>query len=343
MAACSLSNNSHRLSLSHVYSMGGVRVFYDVQGSHKIPDISDRNGNQVPDLVEDIALHTVVSRGVFNAAGFRDPVGSDRFRASSHIDVELVNFGVYRPTAQDNRGFAFSEQFRSSASKLRGTECNLMLVLNVAAPKFQTLVRGYLIPHEVFHLYQYASFPFKQGWLLEGLAKWAERATQDRQAFDRNSRLAEFIEDPRALVDRVIANPNPYATQAFWSALLGRETLPDDHCQVPAEWRLLIFSDGSPLIRNPSWHGCALVQRLFVLLEQRSAAIASSTHPAGRLWTESERRSPSCNREIAEALRLAIKQTDPAPAPLIQIAKQLSGLTAADNEINPQGIRAGPC
>lgn len=338
-SSCSLSNNSHRLALKNMHTVGGIRVFYDIVGEHRIPNLSDQNKNQIPDLVEDIALHAAVSRGVFNVVGFRDPLLSGRFSASDHIDIELVNFGLYRPKASENRGFAFSGQYQTTQSSLRGDGCSLMIVLNVAAPKFSILAKDFLIPHEMFHLYQYAYSEFKQAWLLEGLAKWAERATQNRDTFDRVSRGHTLPASPAAFMQEVVRNANPYATQRFWASLLNSENFPADRCKIPSEWLTLTFSDGSPVIRSSEWHGCATVQNMLTRLEQRSEQISKASGRTQFQWTEDQRRRDACNLVVIQALRLAIEPT----ASVTRVARVLSMLESQPAEQAGFDVTAGAC
>lgn len=310
-APCLVSNNTHRLSLSHAYTQGGVRVFYDVQGDHKIPTTSDQNNNSVPDVVEDIALHAALSRGVFNAVGFADPLRNPRFSASEYIDIELLNFSLYRPAVASNRGFAFSGQYTSSKESLRRGGCSLMIVLNTNHPEFDMMAKDFLIPHEVFHLYQYAYTEFKQAWLHEGLAKWAERATQNRPSFDVVRSKAPLPSDVKAFVNDVLQHPNPYATQGFWVGLLSSANLADDVCRIPQEWRLVKFSDGTPVIRNTQWRGCATVQKLYASLQQRASRMSAANGRKPYAWSEAQRRTPQCNRVIADALLEAIGPSPP--------------------------------
>jgi hypothetical protein len=331
--ACAVSNNPHRLSLRNVYVQGGVRVFYNVDGDHKIPNQDDRNHNNVPDLIEDIALHAALSRGIFNANGFPDPLLSPRFSASDYIDVNLVDFSIYRPAAINNRGFAFSGQYKSTASALRGPKCSLEIVLNTAAPNFLLHVKDFLIPHEVFHLYQYAYAEFKQPWLHEGLAKWAERATQNRTLFDSANDRVPLPDHRSAFLQTVIKNPNPYATQRFWVSLLSSTNFPNDACQILPDWRQLKFTDGSPVIRSAGWHGCITVQKLYATLQQRALhiSITKGRKPFG--WSESQRRNSACDREIIEALGKIIEQgkSSDEAAKLFAI---LADLSSSQNERN---------
>lgn len=338
-ATCAVSNNPHRLSLKHIYIQGGIRVFYNIDGSHKIPNLSDKNRNNVPDLVEDVALHTALSRGIFNASGFRDPLLSPRYLASDYIDVELVDFSLYRSTVSNNRGFAFSGQYKSTSSIFRGEKCSLMIVLNTVAPNFEALTKDFLIPHEVFHLYQYSYTEFKQPWLHEGLAKWAERATQNRSSFDSESRRTPLPDSKDSFSQAVLQHPNPYATQRFWASLLSAANFPDDECRIPPEWRKLTFTDGSPIIRNTNWHGCTAVQKFYSTLQQRTMHISAANGRIPFEWSESQRRTPACNFEIIGALRQTIEQELPSvgTAPLISVLKHFdSGQHKRDDTV-PSG------
>lgn len=178
--ACTNWRPSFMKDLDQLYQINDVRIIYtlNLNSPHKIEDLTDINNNGYPDYVENAALQLITSRKAFNSLGFLDPLQSQRYKKTAQfIDVLLVDMRV--TDGGDYNGLAYEEPAISDNNSIKGSSCSLNIKVSNHLKNFpeDPVERTYwsVITHELFHLYQYGTFMFKQGWLNEATSAWAER------------------------------------------------------------------------------------------------------------------------------------------------------------------------
>lgn len=140
------------------YRTEGFLLQYDLTGANALDNQSDANNNQIPDLVEDVAIQLTTARALFTSFQFVDPLKQPRYKGQN---AELVQVRFLK---MEGNGLAFDEVRRN-----RHGECALLINLS------NKLGARNLSPaHEWFHLVQYGYTPFKRAWFLEGMARWSE-------------------------------------------------------------------------------------------------------------------------------------------------------------------------
>lgn len=303
---CRTSKNQHRLELEQKYEFNGIRVFYTQTGPHALYTVADLNRNGVPDMVEDAALHLDTVRQIFNRNGFRDPLDSPRFRHAESIDIDFLNFDVYSPEITDKRGLSFSGVIRYPGSRIRADKCAISMAINSSLKGNHERVKDYLIPHELFHLYQYGYTMFRASWFLEGMAKWAEWVTLAEN--DRNPTLwsTSLPASAQELNERVFLNPNPYDVRHFWNRLAELAKKKEFPMIVPPELRNRRFADGTPVIRDNIWRGRALMLKILEGLDAEDDAAAQENKIQPYAWANEEQRNTAHNPRLMKVVQRAL-------------------------------------
>lgn len=153
-------------SLERVHSIGSFRIYYSVTGEQSIFDVSDKNKNNVPDYVEDLALQLDSAHRIYtDAIGLIDPLDQPRYKNAKHINVFVM-------TLRSQGGLAFDEVIDDilGKDKTTRTDCAIrMYISNSINPSVNATPS-----HELFHLYQYGYAMFKRSGYLEGMARLME-------------------------------------------------------------------------------------------------------------------------------------------------------------------------
>jgi hypothetical protein len=140
---------------------GKFRIFYQTEGQHAVIP-TDTNSNGIPDQVEDILIQTETARDIFvELMGFQDPLLSERYRGAKFVDIRLRSKESLR-----SNGLAFDEL----SKKADGQVLRFDVATSINASKNPTPA------HEYFHLIQYSMTYFKNGWYMEGTARWSEKS-----------------------------------------------------------------------------------------------------------------------------------------------------------------------
>jgi len=144
-----------------VFQSGPYRVLYYTEGPLAVDSgEKDVNGNGIPDRVEDMITAVTASRLLFcNLLGYPDPLNSERLPKARFIDLRLQ---VSR--ANTSRTVSFPKDIPNNP---RGAGS---LVIHVSPISNN---RPFAIPHEFFHLVQFAGTTHcGKGWFTEGTAMW---------------------------------------------------------------------------------------------------------------------------------------------------------------------------
>lgn len=157
-----------KLEGAHVYHLDEFSIYYDLVGPRALFYQEDKNQNQIPDVVEDMAIQLSVARSLFSdVLGLVHPLKQPRYQGVTSIRIRLTDLGK-------DRGKAFDEPHRFSDQNAT-TACSLLIKMSHSLD-----ASSYTPMHELFHLYQYGYAPFKSRWFLEGMARWSESLLNDK-------------------------------------------------------------------------------------------------------------------------------------------------------------------
>ena len=83
-------------------AQGAFRVFYRTEGDHAVP-IEDRNGNGIPDRVDDLLMQLVAADWLYQTQlGLTGPLQQVRYARATGIEIHLLHF-------DKGSGLAFDE------------------------------------------------------------------------------------------------------------------------------------------------------------------------------------------------------------------------------------------
>lgn len=157
--------------------------------------------------------------------------------------------------------------------------------------------------HELFHLYQNGYMMFKQRWLTEGLARWAETLfTKGDAATD------EPLPQTKSQLLQVMRQS--YGAKKMWIRLFQQI---DNHgeFQVPADIADKKYLSGKPVLKDNKAYGTGFIRILFEHLAEKSLALAQEKGWSLYNWTEAQQRNPDDNPVIWKAIQQAV--TDVVP------------------------------
>lgn len=302
---CSAATNAHRAMLDKKYELEGVRGFYAVSGTHALANQTDQNANGVPDIVEDAVRHVTVFRKLSASLGFRDPLESPRFRAAEVMDVEFLDFSTAFPDMAASGGIASSSVTKVSGVPIREEKCAIYIALNAKKAGMIDRVRGTLIPHETFHLYQYGYTMFRIDWFLEGMARWAEWSTVSDPIVLDSMWTTPLPATYQALESQVFLNPDPYDARKFWGRLAylshaaGKFTMPASVASAK-------FANNASVVNGDVWRGYALMQNILQTLDaEADMATLDNAWPRYQ-WDFEDQFRPVDNHRIMRAVQRVV-------------------------------------
>lgn len=280
-----------------VHRVDDIRIFYEVSGQHTV-DASDRNGNGVPDQVEDVMTQVRAARMMFvEVLGFPDPLKTERFREASFIDIGFRHKDVLKMN-----GVAYDELQRyNKPGDPPGTRSiSFAVATSVKAPTNLTPA------HEFFHLIQYSTTYFKNRWFLEGTARWSERALGAGDLGPARILSAWPLSDDRK---NAIAAMAYEASEHLWNPLAARMdkegVIPDS----PALKRLqsMTYTDGSPVLNDLRLTGWKFIRD--VMMELGKIDDIAFRDLGYDRWSEENQRSEKNNASLFRAIeRVVAKQ-----------------------------------
>jgi hypothetical protein len=256
------------------------RIFYTLDGEHRLPDARDANRNGVPDKVEDVATQLVVGRRIFSEVmGLTHPMRQARNARTASIDVFL-----FKMEKGNGRSYDEATNYRLGIDGPQG-HCALRIDL-LNSHSNQNVSPA----HELFHQYQYGYTMFKARWLLEGTARWAEYALRPGAGPERP--LPGTLQ---ALQAQVFSES--YAASAMWNRLA---TLldPGGRLELPPDLMRITYTDGSPVVHDGQLRGAALMKALFEALGPLDHQVSARNGWATFGWKEEDQRSAAHDAEI---------------------------------------------
>lgn len=193
---------------------GSVLVHYATTGIDAVPP-ADADADGVPDFVAEVASAAELALGRYTSLGFRRPVSDGLLGGDGRIDVYLRDLnsadghaGIDSCTAAGTcSGFATAENDYAGYSYPSVTEA----------------IRS-VVPHELFHLVQYAYARGQPATWTEGTAVWAVEQLYGDQNSDFERFLPAFLTRTYRPFERPIGgfgDAYPYGA-ALWPYFLER-------------------------------------------------------------------------------------------------------------------------
>ncbi|ROR22597.1 hypothetical protein EC845_1498 [Comamonas sp. BIGb0124] len=270
-------------SLVHTRVHGNIHIRYATQGPHAIGSKDDRDGNGIPDRIDDLILQLATAQQVYDdVLGLTPPLRQPRYQLASRINVFVVKL-------DSGNGRAFDEVVNEKSSRTDpGLPCGIKIFIDSQVEPSSNITPA----HELFHLYQYGYTMFKSRGYLEGMARWSETFFIDDTKIDRDQQRHGDAQCGQAMTQS-------YGASAFWrrqGKLSGEAPL-----VLPTTMRALRYSDDRPVITSRGMQGARYLRTTL-----ESLAVASREQAIERRlplynWPEELQRSDTFDADICRA------------------------------------------
>jgi hypothetical protein len=199
----SFSNwKSERENLERVYTVNEFRLFYSLNGKNAIKNKSDINKNNIPDIVENIALQLDVSNRVFkDILNFKSPLEQNRYTLQNVKNIDIHFLEIEENGTSGDASILYKYKIINNNSKSLSIAISNNIKLGDLTPE-----------HEFFHAYQNGYTLFKNRWYTEGTARWSEFIF--KEGTGPQNKLPSNIEDIHELLSKT------YDAKYFWNRLL---------------------------------------------------------------------------------------------------------------------------
>mgnify|MGYP001416541337 CR=1 FL=1 len=284
------SFKQERESLEHSFVEAPFRIFYTLKGKHAITDLTDLNHNKIPDYVEDTMQHLQLADFIFkHIIGLNDPLKTKRYSGVEYIDIHLLN--IKNPK---HLGQAVDAIF--TFKRPNGIKTTQSLSIDLR-PNLEG--RTFTPIHELFHIYQNGYNMMKNPWLVEGLARVAQRAFGYYRLTNAGSPGLPKTKEQR---DRLYTKS--YDAFFFWNELMYRVY---GKSEIGYKSKILAakYLDGRYILNDFSMHGFQFLHQFMSELEQLEREIEKIRGTKAYQWSVSEQLSSQNNAYIW----LAIKNT----------------------------------
>ncbi len=275
------AQTNYKYSLDQRHEEGEFRIYFTLKGVNKIPpkNQQDRNGNHIPDYVENIARQLQQASTLFiNQFGFKHPLQQPRYKnKTDFIDVYIMPL--------KSNGVASDVVDRK----------NRALVIKLST----NLIHDTLTPaHEFFHLIQYGYTMFNNRWSLEGQSRWAEYAF--RQGVGARKKLPVNNKEIGVLLGKA------HEASSFWNQLAyladkngGEFNFPNPQTYVNSD---------KPFVQDNKLYGVQLVKKILENYQIFDAKVAEYYRLSRYGWTEKEQKSENNNRFMLQAIQQSLEE-----------------------------------
>jgi hypothetical protein len=306
---CTSLSNPELNKLEKVYTAGDIRVFYTEQApktgaDHRLPAISqiDANGNGVPDFVENVAKQADVSRKIYAALGFRDPLEAAKYHGVKYIDINLLNMSA--------NGLAYGNSIYYPAAPKRGSDCTLRMDISANLELAGTFTTNwFVVGHEMFHLFQYGQTLFKRTWVNEPTAKWAEYSMRLGEFYPLGTPAYTL---PASLSDfqiTIVEAPTSTVANRFWSRLIDLVDGQDNALRVPDYLLAERYTDGNIIIKDRTLRGAAFIANIYQTLGAEDAIVSHNNGWNPYDWPQSDQTSDTLDLRILPTMQRVIRRT----------------------------------
>jgi hypothetical protein len=306
---CTSLGNLELNELEKVYKSGDIRVFYTEQApktgaDHRLPAVSqtDINGNGVPDFVENVAKQANVSRKMYTALGFRDPLDAAKYRGVRYIDINLVNISA--------NGLAYDNPVYYPAAPHRGPDCTLRVDISTnleIAGKFTT--NWFVVGHEMFHLFQYGQTLFKRKWVNEPTAKWAEYSSRIGEYYPLGTPSYTLPAGRSEFQADIVEAPTSTVANRFWSRLIDLIDGRDNALRVPDHLLAERYTDENAVIKDRTLRGSAFIATIYQTLNTEDAVVSHINGLNPYNWPENDQTSNTHDLRILSVIQRVVHRT----------------------------------
>lgn len=275
-----------KAALDRCHTAGEFRILYALsESADSLPQEArkDGNANDVPDLIEDIALQLVTARAIYaDVMGLRHPFQSPRYGGKPG------RINVYVMDLKGKNGCAYDEM--SFSRRPDGGEEGHALIMDISRR-----IRGdNLTPaHELFHLFQYGYTMFKNGWYTEGTARWSE------EAFRGETYKAGVVPSGREQVEALFKET--YGAIGFWKRVC-RDVDPGG-AEVPGSVRAARYpGSGGAIVTAERVRGAAFIRAMLEGLDALDDGVSRENGWEPHRWREEDQVNPVNNERIWSAV-----------------------------------------
>ncbi len=266
-----------------IYQQGIVYVIYE---DNVIKNKADVNSNDVPDIVEDVATQVNAAREAFAAFNFPDPLQSERYKNVTSIEIDIEDKAIMK-----NNGIAYGSARKSKHNS--GERALHIKVANTVDPH-----KNPTPTHEYFHLVQYGTTYFKNGWFLEGTAIWSQDAVSKVQNYPDGKDIPSQLNSKAK--EQEIVKSKSGSVHVFWSPLTvnlqDKATIPDE---LLKKYR---YTDGSEVFHDNVIYGPNVIREVLLTMK-RKEEVAAIPFGGIKEWRKNGRRDERNNSVIMDCVR----------------------------------------
>lgn len=291
---CATSKATYIKSLDKKYTSEGLRIFYttDSQSPNAVADLTDKNNNNVPDYIENIAIQFNTSRKALNHLGFQDPLESPRYKGlAKSIDIHVMKL--------NGNGLAYEVPYIHTKNPLKENQCALFISLRNNLEVFPS--NWSVIHHELFHLYEYGYTQFKASWFLEAMSAWSERLIRVGGVKTTGVILPGSVSDTEASIFNVAYN-------SMWDRLAFIADKKKPKLSLPQNLFDAKYINGDKVIKDNLLYGHAFIKTTLEKLRDNSMAVSKEKgwEPYG--WSEANQKNPAFNKYIVKSAEEAMRE-----------------------------------
>ena len=323
---------SERENLDKVYILNEFRLFYSLNGKHSIVDKSDVNKNNIPDIVENVALQFDVSNKIFkNVLKFKSPLKQERYKTQK---VKTIDIHFFNLSYSGNSGdgvitykYKIIKEYHNALSIAISNKIKV----------------GNLTPaHELFHTYQNGYTMFKNRWFTEGTARWSEKIFE--KGTGKQKKLPSTVQDIQKLLTKT------YDAKYFWNRLVRICTKQPKVFNIPKSLKHITYIKNSQfVIEGNDIYGIDFMKLFFLNLDYYDDKATKDMGYKKYRWKESQQKYFKNNIYILNAIKRTIKQIKPKKSKEIesfldvlnqylQEAKKTNKIVDLSNNIKEIGI-----
>lgn len=271
-----------------VYQQGIVYVIYDETGDKAPKDTADINSNGVPDVIEDIATQLNAAREVFkDVYNFPDPLDSARFKGVTSIEIDIDT-----KESMKVNGKAYSGVRKKSKHDPNESAIHIRVANTVDPHKNPTST------HEYFHLIQYGATYFRNGWFLEGMARWSEDAVSEIKKYPGGTEIPVTLNSTAA--QNKIYQEKYKAASMLWYPLAvnmgDKDTIPSN---VVKKYK---YVDGSPVFHDNVIYGANVMRDVIKAMQSREETAAAQFGGMAK-WRKDGQRADQNNQFIMDSVK----------------------------------------
>jgi len=259
-AGLSQASGQEKSALPKHYVLDRIRVFYTTDGISAVPS-ADADSTGVPDHVEDVAKQVWAAHRLFcDVLEFPDPLKGERYAGVTCIEVCIRDRGELG----GRNGAAYDESQRARRIP-EGRPDDRAIVM--ALGRHVVAAKNLSPAHELFHLIQYGTTYFKNGWFLEGQTRWSEHALGQGGLGDVKYPSRGPWPQPSVNLPALFAMTYD-AEFVLWNPVAQRTDPKGLLPQTPVLKELagLRYSDGSPVLQDRQLTGAEIMRDILIEL-----------------------------------------------------------------------------